>query len=61
MSNSFLSTSLTQPEQDMLAWYRLGPDPYLSSYHPIAALPIPYNPPLADDTPAASIDMPIAA
>jgi hypothetical protein len=59
MSSSYFP--LTLPEQDALAWYRLGPDPDFSSYRPIAALPIPYNPPLADNTPAASIDMPIAA
>jgi hypothetical protein len=56
MSTSFLST-LTEPERDMLVWYRLGPtaDPY-----PLRQIAISREP-LADDTPAASIDMPIAA
>jgi hypothetical protein len=51
---------LTEPERDMLAWYRLGPDPDFFPYRPVAAMPISHEP-LADDTPAASIDMPIAA
>jgi hypothetical protein len=60
MSNSFESTSLTEPERDMLAWYRLGPDPDFSPYRPIAALPVSREP-LAEDTPAEPIVLPMAA
>ena len=57
MSTSFLST-LTEPERDMLAWYRL-PGPVQYPLRQVAM--IVAREPLADDTPAASIDMPIAA
>jgi hypothetical protein len=56
MSTSFLST-LTEPERDMLVWYRLGPEPI---QYPLRQVAISREP-LADDKPAASIDMPIAA
>ena len=59
MSTSFLST-LTEPERDMLAWYRLGPTADSYPLRQIATIPVSREP-LADDTPAASIDMPIAA
>jgi hypothetical protein len=59
MSTSFLST-LTEPERDMLVWYRLGPsaDPY--PLRQIATIAVSREP-LADDTPAASVDIPMAA
>jgi hypothetical protein len=59
MSDLHSLLSVTEPERDMLVWYRLGPtaDPYpLRQVATIVA-----REPLADDTPAASIDMPIAA
>jgi len=57
MSDLHSLLSLTEPERDMLVWYRLGPtaDPY-----PLRQIAISREP-LADDTPAASIDMPMAA
>ena len=60
MSTSFLPASLTEPEKDMLAWYRLGPtaDPY--PLRQIATIPVSREP-LAEDTPAELIDMPRAA
>jgi hypothetical protein len=33
------SSSLTEPEQDMLAWYRLGPDPDPYCVRPLASMP----------------------
>jgi hypothetical protein len=59
MSTSFLPASLTEPEKDMLAWYRLGPEPVQYPLRQVAT--IVSREPLAEDTPAASIDMPIAA
>ena len=43
----------------MLVWYRLGPEPLQYPLRQVAT--IVAREPLADDTPAASIDMPIAA
>ena len=60
MSIPFVSISLTEPERDMLVWYRLGPDPDPFPYRPIVALPVSREP-LADDTPAELIAMPKAA
>jgi hypothetical protein len=60
MSIPFVSTSLTEPERDMLAWYRLGPhaDPY--PLRQIATITVSREP-LADDTPAELIQMREAA
>jgi hypothetical protein len=33
-------SSLTMPEQDMLAWYRLGPDPAQHPLRPTASIPV---------------------
>jgi hypothetical protein len=60
MSATYSLSLLTEPERDMLVWYRLGHDPDFSSYRPIAASPISREP-LADDTPAESIQTPKAA
>ena len=59
MSTSYSFSSLTEPEKDLLAWYRLGPhaDPYL--LRQIATIPVCNE--LADDTPAELIQMPKAA
>jgi hypothetical protein len=57
MSSSYCP--LTLPERDMLAWYRL-PEPIQHPVCEIATFPVSREP-LAEDTPAASIDMPIAA
>ena len=59
MSASFVSTSLTEPERDMLAWYRLGPEP---DPYPLRQVAMPVSrEPLAEDTPAELIEMPMAA
>ena len=57
MSDLHSLLSVTEPERDMLVWYRLGPEPI---QYPLRQVAISREP-LADDTPAASIDMPIAA
>jgi len=59
MSDSYSLSSLTEPERDLLVWYRLGPEPIQYPLRQVAT--IVAREPLADDTPAASIDMPIAA
>jgi hypothetical protein len=51
-------SSLTMPEQDMLAWYRLGPDPDQHSSGPITSKPV-FD--LPEATTAEPIQMPEAA
>jgi hypothetical protein len=52
---------LTEPERDMLVWYRLGSEPDFFFYRrPVVAVPVSREP-LAEDTPAELIDMPRAA
>jgi hypothetical protein len=57
-----MSTSnfITEPEQDMLAWYRLGSNADSYPLRQIATIPVSREP-LADDTSAELIDMPMAA
>ena len=60
MSIPFVSTSLTEPERDMLAWYRLSPDPDPYPLRQIATITVSREP-LAEDAPAEPIQMPRAA
>jgi hypothetical protein len=60
MSASFVSTSLTEPERDMLAWYRLGPTADSYPLRQIATIPVSREP-VADDTRAELIQMREAA
>jgi hypothetical protein len=60
MSASFVSTSLTEPERDMLVWYRLGPTADSYPLRQIATIPVSREP-LADDTPAELIQLREAA
>jgi hypothetical protein len=60
MSIPFVSTFLTEPERDMLAWYRLGPTADSYPLRQIATITVSREP-LAEDAPAELIDMPKAA
>ena len=58
MSSSYSLSSLTEPERDLAVWYSV---PDLPVFRPVAALAVSDELPLADDTPAELIEMPMAA
>jgi hypothetical protein len=49
MSASYSLSSLTEPERDMLIWYRL-PEPVQYPLRPVATIPVPYESPANDSS-----------